>query len=292
MIGALLIVPVLSILVAATNGTHEIMWYLPATNEAGEFLTRPVQWGPWFLFLHAPYGYAVFGLSILTLAMHSTAVAPAHRRGLFLLAGSAVAPAIAIAAYDLGVGPNTISTVPLVFAGLLPIYAWLVIGEQIIEFSPLAYETVYQNMQDPVVVVDDKERIIGLNHGAELMLNISESDALRESLDKVFGEEVPEIHEALNTGSPQKMLTSTGRFLHLQVSPISSNKATARSGRVLMFRDVSDVEKAQKEVRSSEKLLRTLVDHSVNGIIRMRWVDDEKRRFSDASLPMRRRVGT
>ena len=56
---------------------------------------------------------------------------------------------------------------------MLPIYAWLVIGEQIIEFSPMAYETVFQNMQDPVVIVDDKERIIGLNRGAELMLNVS-----------------------------------------------------------------------------------------------------------------------
>jgi diguanylate cyclase (GGDEF)-like protein len=280
MIATLLIAPVLSVVIAATNVIHEFMWYLPATNDAGEFLTRPLQWGPWFLFLHAPYSYAVFGLGVLTLVMHSTAVAPAHRRGLFLLAGSAIVPAIAIAAYDMGIGPDTVSTIPLVFAGLLPIYAWLVIGEQIIEFSPLAYETVFQNMQDPVVVVDDQERIIGLNHGAELMLNVLESDALRESLDSVFGEEVPEIHEALDTGKPQKMLTNTGRFLHLQVSPISTNKAAARNGRVLMFRDVSDVEKAQREVRSSERLLRTLVDHSVNGIIRMRWVEeDEKKRL-------------
>ncbi len=288
MVAALLIVPVMSIFIAATNAMHEIMWYLPATNDAGEFLTRPVRWGPWFLFLHAPHGYAVFGLGVLTLIMHSTAVTPAHRRGLFMLAGSAIAPAIAIAAYDFGIGPNTISTVPLVFSGLLPIYAWLVIGEQMIEFSPLAYETVYQNMQDPVVVVDDQERIIGLNHGAELMLNITESDALRESLDTVFGEEVPEIHEALVTGEPQKMLTNTGRFLHLQVSSIATNKAAARTGKVLMFRDVSDVEKAQREIRSSEKLLRTLVDHSVNGIIRMRWIDEDGQRslrciFSNAA---------
>ena len=41
-----------------------------------------------------------------------------------------------------------------------------------------------------------------------------------------------------------------------------------------MFRDVSDVEKAQSEVRKSEKLLRTLIDHSVNGIVRLRWVRD------------------
>lgn len=278
MIAALSIIPMLSILVAATNNMHEFMWYLPATNATGEFLTRPVHWGPWFLFLHAPYSYAIFGFSVLTLIMHSTAVAPVHRRGLFLLAGSAFAPAVAIAAYDLGIGPDTISIVPIVFAALLPVYAWLVIGEQIIEFSPLAYETVFQNMQDPVVVVDDQERIIGMNHGAELMLNISETQALRTSIDSVFGEEVPEIHEALDTGKPQKLLTNTGRFLHLQVSPIARHGAKVRSGRVLMFRDVSDVEKAQKEIRNSELLLRTLVDHSVNGIIRMRWIEEDDKR--------------
>jgi diguanylate cyclase (GGDEF)-like protein len=42
-----------------------------------------------------------------------------------------------------------------------------------------------------------------------------------------------------------------------------------------MFRDVSDVEKVQKDVNNSEKLLRTLINQSVNGIIRMRWVDAE-----------------
>ena len=40
-----------------------------------------------------------------------------------------------------------------------------------------------------------------------------------------------------------------------------------------MFRDVSDVERAQIEVRNNEKLLRTLIDHSVNGIVRFGWVD-------------------
>ncbi len=271
-IAALLIIPVLSIVIAASNFWHEFMWLYPATNAAGEFLTRPVAWGPWFLFIHAPYGYAVVGTSILTLLLHSSAVAPAHRRGLLLLAGSAIAPVIAAVAYDAGIGPNTISTLPLVFAVMLPIYAWLYIGEQIIEFSPIAYETVFQNMQDPVIVVDDQERVIGLNHGAEALLNICENDALRESLDQVFGEDVPEVHAALKTGLPQKMMTATGRFLHLQVTPIATNKAASRNGRVLMFRDVSDVEKAQREVQSSDKLLRTLIDHSVNGIIRMRWI--------------------
>jgi len=268
------VIPLVSVLLAATNSNHEFMWYLPISNEAGEFLTRPERWGPWFLFVHLPYSYAVIGAAIMTLLSHSSSVAPGHRRGLFLLIAACVPPVVATLAYDLGFGPDTISFVPIVFSVMLPIYAWLIIGEKIVEFAPLAYEAVFQHMQDPVVVVDDQLRVIGLNQGAENMLSIAESAALREPLETLFGEDSPEVFDVLDTGDPQKMMTSTGRFLHVQVSPIDTSRTAVRGGKVLMFRDVSDVENAQLEIRKSEKLLRTIINHSVNGVIRFRWDED------------------
>ena len=84
-----------------------------------------------------------------------------------------------------------------------------------------------------------------------------------------------EVHVAIRSGKPQKMMTESRRFLHVQVTPIATNNAVAGNANVLMFRDVSDVEKAQNDVNNSEKLLRTLINQSVNGIIRMCWVDTE-----------------
>jgi diguanylate cyclase (GGDEF)-like protein len=272
----LLIVPVISITLAATNQYHEFMWFLPRANEAGEFLTRPEAWGPWFLYAHAPHSYALIGAALYRLLSHSSSVAPAHRRGLFLLIAACSGPLLAAIAYDFGFGSNTVSFVPLVFAAMLPLYAWLIFGEQIVEFAPLAYETVFQNMQDPVVVIDSDYRVIGLNRGAEQMLAVTEHDALRTPLDQIFRDGSTVVFEALETAEPRKMMTATGRFLHVQASPIKADRGIVRGGRVLMFRDVSDVEKAQSEVRKSEKLLRTLIDHSVNGVIRLRWVTVEE----------------
>jgi diguanylate cyclase (GGDEF)-like protein len=272
----LLIVPVISVTLAATNQYHEFMWLLPHTNAEGEFLTLPEAWGPWFLYAHAPHSYALVGAAIYRLLSHSSSVAPAHRRGLFLLVAACSGPLLAALAYDFGFGSNTISFVPIVFAVMLPIYGWLIFGEQIVEFAPLAYETVFQNMQDPVVVIDSEYRIIGLNRGAENMLDVTEHDALRTPIDQVFQDGSTIVFEALETAEPRKMMTSTGRFLHIQASPIDTHRGPVRGGRVLMFRDVSDVEHAQSEVRKSEKLLRTLIDHSVNGVIRLRWVQAEE----------------
>ena len=271
---ALLIVPVASIVIAASNASHEWMWSLPSVTNADGRMVRPEQWGPWYLLVHAPHSYAVALTAISRLFLHSTAVGRAHRRGLLLMAVATLIPTLAEAAYDLGLGSDAWSFVPVVLSALLPVYAWLLIGEQIIKFSPIAYETVFQNMQDSVLVLDDKNRVVGMNRGAEAMLNMAESDVLRAPLESVFGDEAPEVHEALSTGEPRKMVSRTGRFMHVQVSPLSGNRNAVRSGTVLMFRDVSDVEKAQQDVRNSERLLRTLVDHSVNGIVRMRWRTD------------------
>ena len=251
------------------------MWSRPFANEAGEFLTRPDNWGPWFSFVHLPYSYAVTAAAMLTLVGHRSTVAPAQRRGLFLLVVAFIAPLAATVAYDIGVGSNTVSIVPIVFAAMLPVYAWLVFGEQLNEFTPLAYEAVFRNMQDPVIVIDEKCRVIGLNHTAENLLDVEEKRVLLTPLENLLGEDSPEVFDALNSGRARKIMTSTGRYLHVQASKIDSKRAFARGGCVLMFRDVSDVERAQIEVRKSEKLLRTLIDHSVNGIIRLRWLDDD-----------------
>lgn len=271
----MLVIPFVSIALAATNYSHEFMWYKPFANGAGQFLTRPDQWGPWFLFVHAPYSYAIIGAAMLTLLSYSSAVARSHRRGLLLLVAFCSGPLVATLAYDFGLGPNTISYVPIVFTLMLPIYARLILGRRFVEFSPLAYETVFQTMQDPVVVIDEQGRILGLNRGAESLLDVTETGALFEPLNHFFGEDTPEVFRALESGEPQKMMTNTGRFLHIQASPMKFERASLREGKVLMFRDVSDVERAQAEVRASEKLLRTLIDHSVNGILRLRWAQEE-----------------
>ena len=271
----LMIIPIVSVVLAATNYAHEFMWYLPATNEFGQFLTRPLEWGPWFLFVHLPHSYIVIGAGILALLTHTTAVARSHRRGILLLVAASIGPLGATAAYDLGFGPTTISFVPFVFTLMLPFYAWLVIAEKIVQFSPLAFETVFQNMQDPVVVVDGEGCIIGLNHRAEALLSVTETAAMFEPLNNVICDGSTEVFEALDTGEPRKMMTQTGRFLHVQVSEMDADGTADRKGKVLMFRDVSDVEKAQAEVRANERLLRTLIDHSVNGIIRLRWEDQD-----------------
>ena len=100
---AMVMIPIVSVVLAATNYYHEFMWYLPIANSAGEYLTRPAEWGPWFSYVHAPYSYAVIAAAILSLVYRSTSVARAHRRGLLMLIAACFGPLIATAAWLAGV---------------------------------------------------------------------------------------------------------------------------------------------------------------------------------------------
>ena len=265
------IVPVISIFFAATNAQHELMWSSPFVNEAGQFLTRPESWGTWFLFVHLPYSYLLLLSAITSLMLQISAVAPAQRHGLFLLTACCVVPISSTLAYDIGLGSNTLSYVPFFFAAMLPFYAWVVFGARVIEYSPLPYKAVFQNMQDAVIVVDERRRIIGLNPSAERMLFVTEASALRQPLHSQLGEGRAEVFAALDSGRTKKMVTKSGSVLHVQVSVIKGSGPSGSDCQLLMFRDVTDVEKAHSEVQDSEKMLQTIIDQSANGIVRFRW---------------------
>ena len=105
--------------------------------------------------------------------------------------------------------------------------------------------------------------------------------ALHQPLHSQLGDGWAEVYTALDTGKSQRMVTKTGRVLHVQVSVIAGSGASGSGSQLLMFRDVSDVEKAHSEAKSSEKMLQTIIDQSANGIVRLRWlqVDDDKRQL-------------
>ncbi len=275
MLALLSVIPLVSITLAATNAHHEFMWYLPRANEAGEFLTRPALWGPWFLYVHLPYSYLLIGGAIVALLRQSSRIASAQRRGLYMLGAASVVPLAATLAYDLGFGPDTVSYVPFVLAACLPAYAWLVFRADLFDLAPLSYEAVFQNILDPVIVIDDRYRVIGMNRGAERMIGMSEAGARRQPLDSLLDDHATPAFMAMQSGSPQRMTTAKGKVMLVQASVMRSGRAPASAVYVLMFRDITDTQESAQDGAAKDKLMNTIIDQSGNGMVRLRWFTGE-----------------
>jgi diguanylate cyclase (GGDEF)-like protein/PAS domain S-box-containing protein len=135
------------------------------------------------------------------------------------------------------------------------------------EFSPLAYQTMFDHVRDPIIVLDKSQRIVSANNPAQQLLKSKEAELVGQKL----WDDVPEAKAILDS-SKDRDLTQTvrmdsDRFFELNSAPLTSPSGQ-NQGTVVVCRDVTERKKALRALADSEHLIRSLVEHSSNGILR------------------------
>ena len=167
----------------------------------------------------------------------------------------------------LGIGPPnfpfTVSTLVI----LLPLYWWATVEMRVYDFSPLAYQTMFDHVRDPIIVLDKSQRIVSANNPAQALLKSSENELVGQRL----WEDLPEA-QAILEHSKDRDLTQTVRMKSDQYFELNSAPLTGPSGQnqgtVVVCRDVTERKRALRALADSEHLIRSLVEHSSNGILR------------------------
>ncbi|NNC76863.1 MAG: diguanylate cyclase [Woeseiaceae bacterium] len=272
------VIPVITTALTMTNPMHNMIWSTIVTDSGVRF--SDVTDHDWFIKVHAPFAYGLFGFSLVALASRLPSLAPAHRRPVILLILCAILPfAVNIANTFLGFGPIEFPFLSLALTLLLPMYAYVSVSMRVYEFSPVAYETLFDHVRDPIIVLDNDQRVICVNKNAQEMLNTTEA----EMLGKHLWEDYPAARAALNQAC-ELDLTQTLRMdakhtYEISVAPLLDNRGK-KIGTVVVCRDVTERRKALGKLADSEHLIRTLIETSSNGILRFARDDnDEQRRY-------------
>jgi diguanylate cyclase (GGDEF)-like protein/PAS domain S-box-containing protein len=274
-LGILCIIPVATTVLAVTNPLHETLWAV-VTSDDGVSFTQMTDHA-WFNRVHAPFVYGLFAYAVLMLAGRLPTIARAQRGQVVLLLTAAVLPfAVSVGNTLLGIGPVDFPLTSSTLVVLLPLYWWAAISLRVHEFSPLAYQTMFDHMRDPIVVLDRAERIISANRAAQALLDKSEY----ELTGRLLREELPQarnlLENALGLDTTQTMRMSPDRYFELTATPLIG-PAGQDQGTVVVCRDVTERNEALRALADSEHLIRSLVEHSSNGILR--FARDAERRF-------------
>ena len=135
------------------------------------------------------------------------------------------------------------------------------------EFSPLAYQTMFDHVRDPIIVLDGSQRIVSANSPAERLLDSTEAELIGQRL----WEDVPEAQAILDFSKDrdltQTLKMNTDRYYELNSAPLHGPSGQ-NQGMVVVCRDVTERKLALKALADSEHLIRSLVEHSSNGILR------------------------
>ena len=266
LIVALSIIPLLSTVLAMTNELHGLMWSAVEVNAEWRF-SAPAE-NLWFNHVHAPFAYGLSAFSLIALTGRLPTIARAHRQKVVLLLIGATLPfAVSVANTLLRIGPIEFPFTSTTLVILLPIYWWASVVMRVHEFSPLAYQTMFDHVQDPIIVLDKSQRIISANSPAQKLLDAPE----RQLIGQKLWEDVAEAHELLEhdkqRGVTHTMRMTANRYFEVKSSPLKG-PAGHPQGTIVVCRDVTERKRVLKALADSEQLIRSLVENSSNGILR------------------------
>jgi diguanylate cyclase (GGDEF)-like protein/PAS domain S-box-containing protein len=181
---------------------------------------------------------------------------------------------VSIATNFLGIGPSDFPLTSLTFVLMLPIYWWASMDLRVYDFTPLAYQTMFDHVRDPIIVLDKSQRIISANQPAQVLLNGSEKSLLGQKLWEDLPEAQAVLNHARNHDLTQTIRMQSDRFFELNSAPLKSPSGRDQ-GTVVVCRDVTERKRALRALADSEHLIRSLVEHSSNGILRFARDDQD-----------------
>lgn len=295
-LAVLSVVPTLTVLLTATNPWHGLLWEYPPS--LGAAVTPLLDWGPWFNFVHGPFSYGLVLVAFIALAVHLPSVPPSQRLPAVVMIAAGMVPLSISGLSVLGYGPQDLPVTALTLSAFVPVYAWVTLGMRVTKLSVVAYRGVFEQLRDPVLLLDNEDRVVGANRAAEKLLGVREAEIVARRL-RGDSPVITAIRDCLESGIMQQLSSESGR--HFEVRRSSIRTAQRRpGGQIVVCRDVTERHRAQEKLARSERLLRTLVDNSSNGILRVRHIAEGDRfrcvfanRAAEQSLglPARRLVG-
>ncbi|MGB5625491.1 MAG: diguanylate cyclase [Woeseiaceae bacterium] len=262
------IIPVATTALALTNSMHNILWTVVETGAGLEFTDVTEHY--WYNRVYAPFVYGLIGFSAVALAGRLSSIALAHRKTVSLLLVCGMLPfVVSIANTFFGMGPPDFPFAIVILTLLWPFFAYLSVKSRVHEFSPLAYQTLFNHVRDPIFVIDSEQCIICANHAAQELLGGEEKDLIGCKLWEDFPVARAILEQARELDMTQTLRMDTNTTYEVSVGPLTGPRGQDM-GMVVVCRDVTERRKALSQLADSEHLIRTLIETSSNGILRFK----------------------
>lgn len=258
--GLLMVIPVVTVALVWTNGAHGLIWREVILEPAGSLTAFAPEYGGWF---YVNLGYAY----ILVLAGSAILVSDARRsfrtfrlQSAFMVT-AALVPLIGNLLLIAGVAPpGGIDLTPFGFAISVVVAAWGFARLGLLDLVPVARATVMDELPDGLLVVDDQRRIVDVNGRAARILNASQEEFLGGPLPADLSERVglpadPDEDLGQDVGLHRSVeLGPASNRCHYDVGVSAIAVGSGRvSGTVLLLRDVTRREEAERALKATNK---------------------------------------
>ena len=258
----LAIVPTVFTLLLLTDPYHHLLYPDPHLLNQ-QFFSELTYRYTWVIYAFGIYSYFITLGSFLFLILKSQKSNQVQRMQIAIVCIGGLIPILGTILSLTGVRliPQRDAS-PLVSAIGNVILAWGMFRYRVFEVLPFARETIVDNMEDLVVVLDARDRVVEINKNAQRILRINGSNVIGSSVDIVL-KDWPEVLAKFNRPenvSSEEFIEEDGKFFHYDVrSTLLHDDKGNYMGRIFVARDVTPYAQLQWELKSLNESLEERV---------------------------------
>jgi diguanylate cyclase (GGDEF)-like protein len=263
MIVLLLVVPLISVGVAATNDWHHLLWPSVTLIDAWG-ATAVYEHGPWF-WVEVGYAYSLVGVALLALVVAIYRYPAVYSPRIRLVIAASLVPIAGSLLYVAGMNEFVhadLSSIGFAIPG--GIAAWAVLRSRLLDFVPVAWPTLVDSLADAVLVLDPERRIAAVNQSATRLLGI-EPDALGQRIGQALDRfprlvavcqgrghqevEIPMPSQPSSVPEREAAPPQADRWLNVRVTEIADMRGRD-AGSLVVLRDVTERRQMVETIRT------------------------------------------
>jgi PAS domain S-box-containing protein len=253
----LLVQPLAVLLLVWTNEYHWLIWARVETVTRGGLSVLEHVNGPLYL-SNVAYAYAMLLVGWALVARYYRHTWGIYRRQALLILGGSLFPWAGNGLYVAGVAPlGYLDLTPFAFAMTGAVASWGLVYYRLLDIVPVARDVVLDRLEDPVIVVDDQDRVVDLNAAARMLVDPRDYAGPRiigRPASQVL-RDVPEILELLRAPEAQPAACAVhadGRLREFEVHLVEvPGRWGGVSVRIVIAHDISGTKRAERELLMS-----------------------------------------
>ena len=227
--------------------------------QASSFTVMDIKRGPGF-WINTFYSYAIILVAFVVLGIGSLRANRFFRRQyLIILIASVIPFAASIFTQANYKELADLDMAPISFAVMSILYTYSMFHHQFLDLLPAARGRLIESMSDGVVVVDEKGRIVDINPAMKSFLNEEPTELIGRSIAEVLNPWSHNVNQLLDGFEARSEITVRGRsskYLDLRITPLYNDRQVL-TGRLIVFRDVTDRKEVENHLRRAMDRLQT-----------------------------------
>jgi diguanylate cyclase (GGDEF)-like protein len=247
---ALVAIPIISFVMAATNDFHHLHYRV---FEADPVLGAPYIYqeiGMWYI-VHGVFTFGCMLAAFLLVLFHWRETAKAYRPQLVALLFGQLVPMATAFLYLIGGTPAGIDPVPMALWLSSLLYLWSISSSRLFTLMPIAKDAIFNSINDGVMVLDESHRLIEFNQACKINFPQLDKSMFGMDINKVWievsGNPFPLVLDIAGPDQEIQLAFNDSERI-FQVRTASLEQAENSKGLLIIFTDITEVKRLQAKL--------------------------------------------